>query len=271
MVKKVLVVDKEVKLREILQKVLSERGYAVELAQNGKEALKMIPDFSPHLVIAEVALPEMDGFELCRRIREDKRFGALRFIFLTAKDAREDEIEGLRLGADDYITKPFDVDRLLARVETRLRWLDAAKDMVCGEVRSECIEGGLAGRNLIDVLQILEMSQKKGRLTVTNESKKVILTVDQGSILSASFGNKRGKFAVFEALSWVDGRFRFEPVSEASEVKGEDNLSITGILLEWARIADEIGQGPIFPTERAAETNGVAADFIRYVKEREGK
>src|SRR5512136_47491 len=96
--KRVLIVDDEARLRTILERVLRERGYDVQTAVNGRDALKQIPSFNPHLVIADVAMPEMDGFELCRNIRADGRFGTVRFIFLTAKDAREDEIEGLTIG-----------------------------------------------------------------------------------------------------------------------------------------------------------------------------
>ncbi|MBD3285382.1 response regulator [candidate division WOR-3 bacterium] len=238
MKKKVLVVDEESKLRRILKKVLSDKGFEVEAAVNGTQALDMLPSFRPHLIIADVAMSGMDGFELCRRIREDRRFGAVRFIFLTAKDAREDEIEGLRLGADDYITKPFDVERLLARVETRLRWLDTANRFTSQE-SEEGIEGGLAGRNLIDILQVLEMSQKTGVLTVTRDYDEVTIFIDKGMITAARYGNKRGKFAVYAALSWTDGHFCFNP---AEEVEVEERLQITGLLLEWANVAD-VGSG----------------------------
>jgi len=265
MKKKVLVVDEEPKLRRILEKVLVDRGFEVASAVNGKEALDKLPFFNPHLIIADVAMSGMDGFELCRRIREDRRFGAVRFIFLTAKDAREDEIEGLRLGADDYITKPFDVDRLLARVQTRLRWLDTANSFACAE-SEEGIEGGLASRNLIDILQVLEMSQKTGVLSITQDDGEITIQIDRGMIVSAKFGNKRGKFAVYAALSWSDGHFCFQPTEQVDE---EERLQITGLLLEWATIADEVSREERQGPSRIEEEDDIVADFIRFVRSRD--
>jgi DNA-binding response OmpR family regulator len=253
-------VDDEPKLRNILARVLNERGFEVETAINGRQALDMIPEFEPHLVIADIAMPEMDGFELCKRIRSDDRFGTLRFIFLTAKDAREDEIEGLSLGADDYITKPFDVDKLLARVEARLRWLDTAQD-VARQMDTSCIiEGGLGSRNLIDILQILEMSQKTGELMVEADSKKARVNLSGGVIVFAESGNAQGKMAVYEALTWIEGRFCFHP---QDAVSGKDHLPITPLLLEWARIADEIAR------ENPQDSDSIIDDFINYIKDRE--
>jgi len=258
MKKRVLVVDNEPKLRAILVRVLVERGYDVQVAFNGREALQKIPEVNPHLVIADVALPHMDGFELCRRIRADGRFGSLRFIFLTAKDAREDEIEGLSVGADDYITKPLDVDKLLARLDARLRWLDKVEESKgCNGI----IEGSLAGRNLLDILQILELGQKRGELRITQDDKKVRILISEGEIVFAEYGTKKGKLAVYTALTWPDGRFCFTPLAE---VEGKEHLEITPLLLEWAKVSDEIAR------RKPASSEDIVGEFLHYVKEREG-
>jgi CheY-like chemotaxis protein len=258
-VKRVLIVDDEARLRTILERVLREKGYEVQTAVHGRDALKQIPSFNPHLVIADVAMPEMDGFELCRNIRADGRFGAVRFIFLTAKDAREDEIEGLNIGADDYITKPFDVDKLLARVDARLRWLDSVKQ---GPSSEGNLEGSLSGRNLIDILQILELGQKTGSLVVSSKNQESLILISKGEVVKASCGKKKGKLAVFTALAWVDGRFSFNP---CDSVETEEELSITPLLLEWAKVADE------FERHKPSSSGDIVDDFIRYVRERENE
>lgn len=259
MKKRVLVVNDEPKLCSILERVLTDRGYDVKIANNGRRALEAIPQFDPHLVIADVALPEMDGLELCRRIRSDARFRTTRFIFLTSKDAREDEIEGLAVGADDYITKPLDVDKLLARLDARLRWLDKVEESKgCNGI----ISGSLAGRNLIDVLQILELGQKQGELRVNQGDKETRIFVSEGEIVFAECGTKKGKLAVYTALTWPDGRFCFTPLAE---VEGEEHLEITPLLLEWAKISDEIAR------RKPASSEDILDEFLRYVKEREEK
>ncbi|NLI98680.1 response regulator [bacterium] len=259
MSKRVLIVDDEARLRTILERVLNERGYAVKTAVNGNDALRQMPSFNPHLIIADVAMPEMDGFELCRNVRADGRFGSVRFIFLTAKDAREDEIEGLSLGADDYITKPFDVDKLLARVDARLRWLDNVK---LGPSSDGSLEGSLAGRNLIDILQILELGQKTGSVSVTSENQEAIILISNGEVVQATCGKKKGKIAVFTALAWPEGRFFFNPFEE---VQVEERLKITPLLLEWAKVADE------FEKNKPISSGNIVEDFIRYVRERENE
>jgi len=259
MKKRVLVVDHEPKLCSILTRVLSEQGYDVQVADNGRMALEAIHQFNPHLVIADVALPQMDGFELCQRIRSDARFKAIRFIFLTAKDAREDEIEGLSVGADDYITKPLDVDKLLARLDARLRWLDKVEE---SKTYKGVIEGSLGGRNLVDILQILELGQKKGELRITQDDKRVRILISEGEIVFAEYGTKKGKLAVYTALTWPEGRFCFTPLEEA---EGNEHLEITPLLLEWARVSDEIAR------RKPASSENILDEFLRYVKEREAE
>lgn len=257
MKKRVLVVDDEPKLCSILTRVLSEKGYDIQAVRNGLRALEVIHQFNPHLVIADVALPEMDGFELCRRIRSDPRFGTLRFIFLTAKDSREDEIEGLRLGADDYITKPVDVDKLLARVDARLRWIDKVEE---SRTYKGVIEGSLGGRNLVDILQILELGQKTGELSVTSNERQTRIAISRGRIVSAVSGKKQDKLAVYIALSWSEGRFCFTPLDKA---EGKEKIEITPLLLEWAQISDEIAR------RKPASSEDILDEFLRYVKGRE--
>jgi DNA-binding response OmpR family regulator len=255
--KRVLVVDDEPKLCSILEKVLTDRGYDVKITDNGRKALEVIPQFDPHLVIADVALPEMDGLELCRRIRSDARFRATRFIFLTSKDAREDEIEGLAVGADDYIIKPLDVEKLLARVDARLRWMDAVK---VGPASDGSMEGSLDGRNLIDVLQILELGQRTGELEIHEGDRKALISLSLGNVVSAVCGLDTGKDAVLAALTWARGRFRFTPLKK---VKGSEKIEITPLLLEWAQASDEEAR------RKLVSSDNILSEFIKYVKERE--
>ncbi len=264
--KRVLIVDDEPKLRNILARVLAEKNYEVEVAVNGRQALEKLSAFEPHLIIADIAMPEMDGFELCRRIRQDNQYGALRFIFLTAKDDASDEVEGLMLGADDYVTKPFDVEKLLARIDARLRWLDKAEALKASDDVSCNIEGGLGGRNLMDVLQIIELSQKTGELVIESQDKRAHILIDEGKIVDARFKEKQGKIVVFTVLTWSHGRFRFVP---HERLEGTESLQITHVLLEWARISDELARNKK-PGHNSNEEN-IINEFIDYIKKRELK
>lgn len=114
----VLVVDDEPNIRQFLELGLQNEGYAVRTAENGEEAIRVAEQFSPHVVVLDVMMPGMDGFEACKRL---KRIRAVAVIMLTAKEEVEDRVKGLELGADDYMPKPFSFSELLARIQARVR------------------------------------------------------------------------------------------------------------------------------------------------------
>jgi two-component system OmpR family response regulator len=116
---KVLVVDDEPNIRELVEVALKFHGCAVAACGTGKDALHQAMAYQPDLMILDVMLPDMDGFEVCRTLRTEGN--DLPVIFLTARDTTTDTIRGLTLGGDDYVTKPFSVEALVARVRAVLR------------------------------------------------------------------------------------------------------------------------------------------------------
>ncbi|WP_406290142.1 response regulator transcription factor [Embleya sp. NBC_00896] len=115
-----LVVEDEPTVRELLSASLRFSGFAVASAADGDEALAIAARDRPDLVVLDVMLPDMDGFEVLRRLREQTG-GTVPVLFLTARDGSEDKINGLSLGGDDYVTKPFQLDELIARIRAILR------------------------------------------------------------------------------------------------------------------------------------------------------
>jgi two-component system OmpR family response regulator len=116
---KVLIVDDEPNIRELVQVALTFHGCAVATGATGEDALALADAYGPDLIVLDVLLPGIDGFEVCRRLRA--RGNEVPVIFLTARDATSDSITGLTIGGDDYITKPFSVEALVARVRAVLR------------------------------------------------------------------------------------------------------------------------------------------------------
>jgi len=116
---KLLVVDDEPDIVELLSASLKYHGYAVATAKSGREAMEEARRFRPDMILLDVMMPELDGFDVLRRLRgEGTRTPVL---FLTARDATEDKIKGLTLGGDDYVTKPFSLSEILARIQAVLR------------------------------------------------------------------------------------------------------------------------------------------------------
>lgn len=120
MKKKVLLVDDEPDIIEFMQYNLEKEGYEVITANDGSEALNKIHS-KPDLIILDILMPRMDGFEVCRRIRNLRGFENTPVIFLTAKSGEADEIQGLELGASDYIQKPVSTKKLIARIKSNIR------------------------------------------------------------------------------------------------------------------------------------------------------
>ncbi|MEV0387455.1 response regulator transcription factor [Nonomuraea sp. NPDC050643] len=122
---KLLVVDDEPIVRELLSASLRFAGFTVATAAKGSEALDAALREQPDLVVLDVMLPDMDGFEVVRRLRERTRpaggSGYVPILFLTARDGTADKIDGLRVGGDDYVTKPFSLEELIARIQAILR------------------------------------------------------------------------------------------------------------------------------------------------------
>lgn len=119
---RVMVVDDEESLRDLLRMALSRVGYEVATFADGEEALAGLAAFRPAAAVIDIMMPRVDGFELCRRLRQDPN---LYIVMLTARDTVADRIAGLDGGADDYLVKPFAVDELLARIRAGLRRVEA--------------------------------------------------------------------------------------------------------------------------------------------------
>jgi two-component system, OmpR family, alkaline phosphatase synthesis response regulator PhoP len=117
----ILVVDDEEPIQELLKFNLEKEGYQVLIAYDGAQALKVVEEKRPDLVVLDVMLPGMDGLEVCSQLRQNPNLRDLPVIMLTAKGEEIDKIVGLEIGADDYITKPFSPRELLARIRARLR------------------------------------------------------------------------------------------------------------------------------------------------------
>jgi two-component system phosphate regulon response regulator PhoB len=164
MPKTVLVIDDEAELLKLLDYNLTRAGYAVLTARDGDKGLESARRHVPDLVILDVMMPGLDGWEVCKRLRADPATASIPLLMLTAKGGESDRVLGLELGADDYVTKPFGINELLARVKSLMRR---------AETRSNASDVVRAGKLVVD----------QGRRTVTAAGKKVELTATQFNLL----------------------------------------------------------------------------------------
>jgi PleD family two-component response regulator len=144
----ILIVDDVAKNIQVLGNILRQEGYSISFATSGKQALRMVAADSFDLILLDVMMPEMDGLEVCKGLKEDPESRHIPVIFLTAKTEREDIVKGFQVGALDYVTKPFNSAELLARVRTHLE-LKKARDRIART--------------------LAELAEKNSRLTTLNE------------------------------------------------------------------------------------------------------
>ncbi len=247
MPKRVLIVDDDPWIRRMVGTVIERRGHQVETAREGKEGLDKALQFRPDLIISDVMMPGMDGWSFVRALRAHREMSLIPVIFLTALNKEEDRILGFRLGADDYLAKPFRFEELDLRVERVLRSSDRMQQNVREMSQDDGavgLRGDLGQLGVSAVLTILEMERKSGILVLRQGPATGRIFMKEGRALAAFFDEKpqpRGAEAVFEMLTWREGRFEFTGL----EVEMEDQIktSTTHLLMEGARRIDEAAAG----------------------------
>jgi two-component system KDP operon response regulator KdpE len=173
--KRILLAEDEIALRDFVSRNLRARGFEVMEASNGLEAMALWEQEHPHLLILDIMMPRMDGLEVCRRVREHS---AIPIIVLTALDAESDKVAALDLGADDYLTKPFGVEELLARVRAVLRRTQWEKPQVSGDIkRFEDLEIDVAGH-------VVRLRGAEVRLSPTEFAVLAQLVTHAGKVLT---------------------------------------------------------------------------------------
>ncbi|NBB77405.1 MAG: response regulator [Bacteroidetes bacterium] len=126
----ILVVDDEQDLLDLIEYNLRQEGYEVILAEDGQEGIQKAREHMPDLLLLDIMMPQMDGIEVCDRMREDPDLSHIPIIFLTARSDEKTEIEGLNKGADDYITKPISTNKLVSRIKAVLRRFEETQEQV---------------------------------------------------------------------------------------------------------------------------------------------
>jgi two-component system alkaline phosphatase synthesis response regulator PhoP len=174
---RILVVDDEINIIDLVRLYLERDGFQVEAAEDGAQALEKIRSLDPDLVILDIMLPEIDGFEVCRRVRNDSD---VPIIMLTARDEDIDKIVGLELGADDYLTKPFNPRELAARVKAILRRTERSPQVDSRPVVIGNLSIDPARREVIVGEDAVNLRAKEFDLLLTfAEHKGLVLSRDQ--------------------------------------------------------------------------------------------
>jgi CheY-like chemotaxis protein len=213
---RILIADDDEKVLALLSSSLQKSGYITSQAIDGATALELAKKERPDLILADITMPKMDGFDLCKQIREDPSTANIPFIFLTAKGELNDRVTGLNLGADDYISKPFHISEVTARIKTILQRVAVMSQAPVEDTETD-LKGDLEQWNLGEVLQTLGMAQKNGVLRISNGTKLGKIYFEGGSIFQASLDKYKSEEAVYRIISWEEGYFEFDSKDRAAQ------------------------------------------------------
>lgn len=203
-----LVVDPDEGARKLLRALLQSHGFTIFEAASGDEGVRLCLARRPWMVVTEVNLPELDGFELCRRVRSHTLTRHTPIIFHSSWDDYRERYLGLKLGADDYLSKGVSPRELLIRIQLVLK---RYSDVGTRTAQGAGLEGELKLIGSSGLLQMCHLSRFSGMCTVRKSNRKTLIRFREGEILDAESGKLAGAEAVFELLAWSEGRFEFVP------------------------------------------------------------
>jgi uncharacterized protein (TIGR02266 family) len=233
---RLLVVDDDRMSREQLVRVLGEHFGTIETAENGLEALGKALENRPDMILSDVQMPGMDGWQLLRIVRARPKLANVPFIFLTSLRGDRERLRGYQLGVDEYLPKPVDPNELKARVRGVLMRHQSKFGTAAG---GDVLRGELSQVPLSSVLSFVSQERRSGNLLVTSGRKLATLVIDQGDVLTVNLPGADGAALdrLFRVLDWADGRFELA----TSDVVARDEIGMptSSALLEWARKKDE--------------------------------
>ena len=256
---RVLIVDDDPWILRMVSTLLEKRGYAISTASDGEEGLMRADQLRPDLIITDVMMPKLDGWSLVRALRSRAELALVPVIFLTALGGEEDRIKGFRLGADDYLPKPFRFEELDLRVANALKKAKAtsakAEEVKRAPVepppipgaapkKTPGIHGTLEQLGLSSLLVMIEMERKSGILRLERIGATGRIFCREGRVIAARLDGDRapadarkGAESVYHLLTWGDGRFDFSAVDV--DMEDEVQSTTTHLLMEGARLIDE--------------------------------
>ncbi len=232
----VLVVDDNDIFRTYVKDVLSRRGFTVHEAADGAEGLRMALQKKPWLILTDVAMPRLDGLEMCRAVRHHSLIRHTPLIFLSGWDDYKDRYRGLEAGADEYLSKDTPIRELLIRVQIVLK---RYSDLGTRSWRGPGMEGRIELIGMPGLLQMAHLSRLTGVLEVGSGGKAAEVRFREGELVTLQVGALAGEPALLELLSWPEGHFSFAPGDPG---EGANLGGFSQLLLDACRRLDEKGR-----------------------------
>jgi len=229
----ILIVESDPEQAIILELNLVSNGFSVEVCSNARAGMQAVMNGRADLVITEVDLKPIDGFEMVDRLRGDERFRDLPVLFYTTRSDQKDVSRGFELGAIDYMVKPSSVDVVVAKVQRGLQ----ARAAEAAPAAAGGVSGSLSEMDLPDLVQVLSQGRKTGALKIQGPAGSGEIHFNEGKLVNVIYKEREGEEAFYEMLHIKEGQFQvdaaFKPERQTIQVSAES------LLLEGMRRLDE--------------------------------
>ncbi len=259
----ILVADGDQKNLQILRDSLEASGFEVIVAADGLQAWQKISSEVPDLILSEVNLPQLDGFQLLEKLKADPATSAIPLMFLTNRRELQDRVRSLRGGVKDYMIKPLHVKEVLARIRMILRRMERIKEEEVDASRK--LAGRLEEFSPVDLIESFGVERKTGVLTLNNENNRSgEVYFREGAVVNAALGNLKAEKAVYQMLPWKRGNFTM--IFKDINVPDEISVSNLGLLLQGFKRIEEREQ--LFKQLPSPETTFVMTETFRSIMQK---
>lgn len=251
---RVVIIEQEEWEATLLAKFLGEAGFEVHVAGEARSGFDKVRQLQPDCILCSVNLPDIDGFWVARRVRaEPTRVATTPFLFLTDADDLESRLQGLNVGADLFLTKPFRNEEVVAQVSALIDMANRlrkpreklASDGPASSTAGAAFHGDVAQLSVATVLTLLELERRSGRLKVTGDAgKAALLELVDGKFASGTLDGRPwpSMELLREVLRWKKGTFVFRGAQGGAPKDPGEQQKIGGLLLEAMRLEDESGR-----------------------------
>jgi len=239
----VLVVDHDEKERERIASVVRDSGHSVETAKNGMDGLRKALDDTPDLIVSEVKMPALDGWQFIRLVRARPQLAHVPVVFVTGTLSDEDRLAGYKVGVSDYVGKPFEDDELALQLQ---RVLERFQAYPGSSTRACLLSGELSHVSIGRVLSLLAAESREGRLMLVHRDQIATAYLRSGDVVRIDVPDehegKTGAERLFYLLDWVDGRFEFS----IADVTDDDDIGLptAQALIQHAHLHEEEPTNP---------------------------
>lgn len=256
----ILVADGDPKNLQILRENLETAGFEVIVAADGMQAWQKISSSVPDLILSEVNLPKLDGFQLLEKLKADPVTSSIPLMFLTNRRELQDRVRSLRGGVKDYMIKPLHIKEVLARIRMILRRMERIKEDETETAKK--LVGRLEEFSPVDLIESFGVERKTGVLTLHNENNRNgEIYFRDGAVVNASLGNLKAEKAVYQMLPWKHGHFTM--LFKEINVPDEISVSNLGLLLQGFKRMEE--RERLFKLLPSPETTFVITDTFRSI------